>query len=72
MARHGYNMHINEIAARQGFQPSVANEVYSHVSNLEETEKILHAMQEAANRCGEVRIGKLAANEIASESDLED
>lgn len=55
---------------RQGFQMSIAHKIYSHISSgLEKMEEILHAMQEAGNQCGEVRIGKHATNEIASDSE---
>lgn len=62
MAQRGYDVRIGEIAARQGFQPSVAREVYDHVHNLEQAEQVLHAMQEAAEQCGEAEIGKLTGN----------
>jgi hypothetical protein len=63
LARYGYSIRVREIAAKLGFQDSVAQEVYEQVSGLREMEQVLRTMQDAAKRCGEERIGRLVAGD---------
>lgn len=63
LARYGYSIRVREIAAKLGFQDSVAREVYEQVSGLKEMELVLRTMQDAAKRCGEERIGRLVAGD---------
>ena len=61
---------MSEIAVKLGFQESVAQEVYEQVNSLGQMEEVLRAMQDAAKRCGEARIGKLVAgDDIDTDSD---
>ncbi|KAH0835613.1 hypothetical protein J3R83DRAFT_9361 [Lanmaoa asiatica] len=63
LARYGYDIRVSEIAAKLGFHKSIAQEVYEQVSNLRQMEEVLCAMQGAAKRCSEAKIGKLVAGD---------
>lgn len=64
LAKFGYEI-LSKIAAKLGFQESIAQDVYKHIWNIEQTREVLHSMQKAAKRCGEKEIGLLIAEKKA-------
>ncbi|KAG1731455.1 hypothetical protein EDD22DRAFT_852885 [Suillus occidentalis] len=63
-AHFGYNEHVKQLAKSSGFQTTLINNVYKHVSSFKQMEKVIKAMRTAALEC--------AKEEIEEELDAED
>lgn len=63
-AHFGYDEHVKQLAKSSGFQTTLINNVYKHVSSFKQTEKVIKAMRTAALEC--------AKEEIEEELDAED
>ncbi|KAG2129218.1 uncharacterized protein EDB93DRAFT_1182859 [Suillus bovinus] len=64
-AQSGYNEHVKQLATRSGFQATIVQNVYKHVSSFKRTEKVIKAMHTAALECAKEEI-------IEEELDAED
>ncbi|KAG1777617.1 hypothetical protein EV702DRAFT_1045033 [Suillus placidus] len=60
----GYDEHVKQLVTQSGFQMTMVQNIYKHVSSFKRTEKVIKAMHTAALEC--------AKEEIEEELDVED